>query len=36
MEPKCFDCGGTDCELVGDTYAFCDEICRDSFMVSLT
>ena len=35
MEPKCFDCSGTDCKLVGETYAFCDDDCRDSFMAGL-
>lgn len=34
-QTMCFECGGTDCALVGETYAFCDETCRSSFMASL-
>ncbi|QRY51807.1 hypothetical protein [Mycolicibacterium septicum] len=32
---KCFDCSGAGCTLIGETFAFCDEDCRDSFMASL-
>jgi predicted nucleic acid-binding Zn ribbon protein len=38
MEPKCFECGETfaaEDGLVGDTYAFCCDDCRSSFMAGL-
>ncbi len=37
IPPKCFDCGqvvGSDGD-VGDTYAFCDDQCRQAFMAGL-